>query len=148
MGVNVEGDPRIGVPEPFAYHLRVLPGGQKQGCCGMPQVVQADHRHLGSLNERKERLPADIASPEVSASGVAEHRPGNVSFGQHPPAMLFEGGQGESGEVDPPPAALRLRLFEPESAVDFFEGTPHNYLPALEINIWPLKSKQFAKSHP
>jgi hypothetical protein len=60
------------VAQHLADDLGVDAGGQLEGGEGVPQVVEADRRQLGPVQQRPQLEGRDVAAPERLAGGVAE----------------------------------------------------------------------------
>ncbi len=58
VGVAIERPGDHSVPEPLLHHLRVDARGEHQAGTGVPQVVEADPRHAGAVDDAPHRCQA------------------------------------------------------------------------------------------
>ncbi len=64
MGVGVQGDRYGGVTKHLGDYLRVDVAGEQQRGAGVPEVVEADLREPGPLQQRLEAVLRDVAAVE------------------------------------------------------------------------------------
>src|SRR5262249_15136369 len=109
--------------------------------------IQADLGQAGPPEGGEEGTAAQVGNPQVAAAGVAEDGAAGVALGQHALAVLVQGRQGERGQVDAPPALLRLHVLDAHAAGNLCQGFRYGDDATLEIDISPQQGEQLARTH-
>ncbi len=113
-------------------------GEQERGRC-VPQVVEADGRQIGRVEQRLEVIDVKVGAPQRAAAGIAED-PGLFckTIAHRLGPMFRQGGDDKQRQIDAPAALGSLRLGLGQLAVDRDQRTADIDCAALEVDVRTL----------
>jgi hypothetical protein len=154
VGVGLEEEPDVRVPDSLAEYLRTHTGVQRAGRVGVPQIVERDARSPRGHGEAVESLP-DRVRMWWAAVLEGEHVVAGVIVGAEelalavltlaPSAQRRDGGPVNRYRLV---GVMGLAGLVPHAATDDHPAVMHSDLAGIEVDGRPLKTTNLAPSDP